>query len=103
MTDDAELKRMKQQVKSDRDLIARAAQALGEIDRGPGLIDLHAEVLAALRIRLEGKERAKLEDLLSAAGDIGGKKDLGDVLSEGEKPAGDWPEIEEQKKDWPGL
>ena len=99
-----ELKKLRAQARDDRKLIEQAAQVLGEIDRGPGLTAEHADVLAALRIRLEGKPRAKLEDLLSAAGDLSGKKDLGDVLSGGEpKSTSEWPEIEEKKKDWPGL
>lgn len=100
MTDE-ELKKLKQQAREDRDLIRRAERALAEIDRGPGLSAEHADVLAALRIRLEGKPRASLEDLLSAAGDIGAKKDLGDVLGatgEQEKP---WPTVKETKRDWP--
>jgi hypothetical protein len=99
-----EIGRLRDEAKHDRKLIQDAADVLAEIDRGPGLIDRHADVLAALRIRLEGKPRAKLEDLLSAAGDISGKKDLGDVLAGGdEKPSGDWPEIQEKKRDWPTL
>ncbi|HEX2296243.1 MAG TPA: hypothetical protein VHN37_13165 [Actinomycetota bacterium] len=103
--ENAELERLRKQAKDDRKLIADAAQVLGEIDRGPGLSAEHADVLAALRIRLEGKPRAKLEDLLSAAGDISGKKDLADVLGgEADEPAaGDWPVIEEKKRDWPGV
>lgn len=105
MTDEAaELERLRTQAKQDRKLIADAAQVLGEIDRGPGLTAEHADVLAALRIRLEGKPRAKLEDLLSAAGDISGKKDLADVLGGPDEPVkSDWPVIEEKKRDWPGL
>ncbi len=103
MTED-ELARLRAQAKEDRKLIADAAQVLGEIDRGPGLTAEHADVLAALRIRLEGKPRAKLEDLLSAAGDISGKKDLADVLGGAtDEPQSDWPVIEEKKRDWPGL
>ncbi len=98
-----ELDRLRAQAKEDLKLIAAAAQVLGEIDRGPGLTNEQADVLAAIRIRLTGKERGKLEDLLSAAGDIGGKKDLGDVLSGTEKKSTDWPEIEEKKRDWPSL
>lgn len=98
-----DIKRLRAQIKEDRKLIQRAADVLGEIDRGPGLSNEHADVLAALRIRIEGKERAKLEDLLSAAGDIG-KKDLGDALAGAEQPeTTEWPEIEDKKKDWPGL
>lgn len=102
---DEELARLREQAKADRKLIADAAQVLGEIDRGPGLTAEHADVLAALRIRLEGKPRAKLEDLLSAAGDFSGKKDLADVLggTADDEPKSDWPVIEEKKRDWPGL
>jgi hypothetical protein len=95
---------LRAQIRSDRKLIADAAQVLGEISRGAGLSDEHADVLAALRIRLEGKPRASLEDLLSAAGDLSGKKDLGDVLApEPDEKSSDWPVIEEKKRDWPGL
>ncbi len=101
----AELRKLRAQAKEDRKLIADAAQVLGEIDRGPGLTAEHADVLAALRIRLEGKPRSSLEDLLSAAGEISAKKDLADVLG-GDEDGGatsDWPVIEEKKRDWPGL
>ncbi len=101
---DDELERLKAQAREDRRLLRRLEQTLAEIDRTMGLSDEHADVLAALRIRLEGKPRKSLEDLLTAAGDISGKKDLGDVLS---KETGasktDWPVVEEKKKDWPGL
>ena len=103
MSDD-EVTRLQAQARSDRKLIADAAQVLGEIDRSAGLSDEHADVLAALRIRLEGKPRASLEDLLTAAGDISGKKDLGEVLgAQSDEPKSDWPVIEEKKRDWPGL
>ena len=105
MSDDDELKGLKAQAKEDRKLIRKAEQVLAEIDRNAGLSDEHADVLAALRIRLEGKPRKSLEDLLTAAGDIG-KKDLGDALSQAEQtstPQGDWPVVEEKKRDWPGL
>jgi len=103
MTDD-ELEQLRQQARSDRKLIRRAEQALAEIDRGPGLSNEQADVLAALRIRLEGKPRKSLDDLLTAAGDISGKKKSLEDLVEGgeEKPGGDWPVIEEKKRDWPG-
>jgi hypothetical protein len=104
MSDD-EIRRLHEQAREDRKLIRRAEQALAEIDRGPGLSDEHADVLAALRIRLEGKPRKSLDDLLTAAGDISGKKTgLEDLVSEtGEKPKNDWPVIEEKKRDWPGT
>ncbi len=77
---------------------------LGELDRASMLRDDQADVLVALRIRIEGKPRAKLDDLLTAAGDIGGKGDLGDLLSDADKPVStDWPVVEDKKKDWPTL
>lgn len=98
------VKELEKQVKDDRKLIGRAADVLGEIDRNEGLGDEHADVLAALRIRIEGRPRKSLDDLLTAAGPISGKKDLGDVLGGGEKKTdAGWPVIEEKKKDWPGL
>lgn len=98
-----ELRRLREQERADRKLIERAAAALAEIDRRDGLSDEHADVLAALRIRLEGKPRASLEDLLSAAGNIGGKKDLADALAETGEQSRDWPEVKEPKRDWPGA
>jgi hypothetical protein len=99
-----ELEHLKEQERADRKLIEKAAQVLGEIDRASGLRDDQADVLAALRIRVEGKERGSLEDLLSAAGEIGGKGDLGDVLAGGDEPKDvEWPDVEEKKRDWPEL
>lgn len=100
----SELEVLRSQVRQDRKLLRRAERTLAEIDRGPGLSDEHADVLAALRIRLEGKERASLEDLLGAAGDISGKRDLSDVLGgTEEKDDKEWPAIEDKPRDWPGL
>jgi hypothetical protein len=99
-----EISELRQQIADDRKLIRRAERTLAEIDRAEGLSDEHADVLAALRIRLEGRQRASLEDLLGAAGDIAGKRDLGDVLAtEPEKTPAEWPEVKEKKRDWPGA
>jgi hypothetical protein len=98
-----ELEQARRQDREDRKLFERAAQAMAEIDRSHGLTDAQADVLAALRIRVEGKERKSLEELLSVTGDIGAKKDLGDVLFKPDEGAPDWPEIEEKKPDWPGA
>lgn len=104
MTERDELSELRAQVRADRKLFRRAAEALAEIDRATGLSDEQADVLAALRIRVEGKQRASLEDLLASAGDISGKRDLGDLLAGGEsKPEREWPTVEEKKPDWPGL
>ncbi|MQA99705.1 MAG: hypothetical protein GEU78_05345 [Actinobacteria bacterium] len=101
MTDD--LEEVRRRARDDRKLFERAAQVLAEIDRSHGLTDDQADVLAALRIRVEGKERTSLEDLLSVTGDIGAKRDLGEVLSGPEQTGPDWPDIEEKKREWPGL
>jgi hypothetical protein len=98
-----DLKRLGAQAREDLALIKKAEAALAQIDRSQGLADEHADVLAALRIRIEGKPRKSLEDLISAAGEIGGKRDLGEVLGSGDdKDKSDWPTIEEKKRDWPG-
>lgn len=96
------VRRLEAQEREDRTLIRRAERALSEIDRTEGLSDEHADVLAGLRLRLEGKPRASLEDLLQSTGDISGKRDLGDLLGSTEKSGSrEWPEVEEKKKDWP--
>ena len=102
MNDADRLQALRAQEREDRKLFKRAAEALAEIDRGQGLSDHHADVLAALRIRVEGKKRASLEELLTTTGDISGKRDLGDVIGEKDKES-EWPTIEDRKKDWPGL
>ncbi len=98
--DDKDAARVREQERSDRKLFQRAAQVLAEIDRSQGLSDEHADVLAALRIRLEGRRRASLDELLSAAGDISGKKDLADTVIE--ERGAEWPAVKEKKRDWPG-
>ncbi|MFN2388476.1 MAG: hypothetical protein ABR575_02550 [Actinomycetota bacterium] len=99
-----ELERLRKQAADDRKLFERAAQALAEIDRAQGLSDLHADVLAALRIRLEGRARASLDELLTVTGDISGSKDLGEVLGAVDKGSdAPWPEVRDDKKEWPGL
>lgn len=101
---DEEVQKLRSQAKEDRKLLEKAEQVLAEIDRGPGLNDVQADVLAAIRIRLTGKERAKLEDLLSAAGDLGKSKELGEVLPDLEPDSTqEWPAVEKKKRDWPGL
>src|SRR6266508_3814581 len=95
---------VKASLRADEKLLRRAEQALAQIKVANGLSDQHASVLAALRIRLKGDPGKKLEDLLTAAGDLGGpeldrlltaepekKRSLDDVLSEKPKPKPDWP------------
>jgi hypothetical protein len=65
---------------ADLELIKKAERVLAELDRTQGLIDRHADVLAALRIRIEGGPRKSLEELMEATGSIEGKR--GKELSE---------------------
>lgn len=71
----------------DLELLKKAERVLAEIDRTEGLLDRHADVLAALRIRIEGGPRKSLEDLMQAAGDISGQraKELDERLRSAEK------------------
>lgn len=74
----------------DLKLLRQAEAALAEIDRTAGLDDRHADVLAALRIRIEGGPRKSLEDLMAAAGDLQGKRALEERLKADEdKPKTD--------------
>lgn len=59
---------------TDLELLRKAEAALAEIDRTAGLENRHADVLAALRIRIEGGPRKSLEELMDVAGEIRGKK-----------------------------
>lgn len=63
-------------------LIRRAEKALTEIKVAQGLSDEHASVLAALRIYLKGDPGKSLEDLLTAAGDLGSTGRLEGLLEE---------------------
>lgn len=98
---DERLRQLEEQARKDRQLMSKAADALAEIDRAQGLNDAHADVLTALRIRVEGKERASLEELLTTTEGISGKKDLGEVLGSGGGSSADWPTVEDKKRDWP--
>jgi hypothetical protein len=112
---------MGEEEKADLDLLKKAERALSEIDRTQGLIDRHADVLAALRIRIEGGPRKSLEELMAAAGDFEGQraKELEDKLgAEAERKRGDLADLlkaepkkkgslddllgtEPKPKDWP--
>lgn len=87
---------------SDDQLLRRAEQVLAELDRTEGLIDEHAEVLAALRIRIYGAPRKSLDEVLKAAGDIKGRRSLEHL--EAPKAAGsleDAFKVPEKKVEWP--
>jgi hypothetical protein len=89
----------------DRELLSKAEAALAEIDRSQGLSDEHANVLAALRIRLHGGPRERLEDLLEAAGSLKGKRPLDESLPAAPKTGNfdDALQKPPKKPEWPGL
>jgi hypothetical protein len=66
----------------DRELLIRAELALTQVNNRHGLEPQQSATLTAIRLRLEGVERATLEDLLEAGKDVGGKDPLADALQE---------------------
>lgn len=88
----------------DEQLLRKAEQVLSELDRSTGLIEEHAEVLAALRIRIYGAPKKTLDEVLKAAGDIKGRKSLEDLGAP--KTAGSLEDAfkqPEKKVEWPGT
>jgi hypothetical protein len=72
----------------DRQLLERAELALTQLHTQYGLTAQQSSTLTAVRLRLEGKERASLEDLLAAGRDLGGKDPLADAMRrQGQKPS----------------
>ncbi len=78
----ADQQRAIERFKDAEDLLRRAEKALTEIKVAQGLSDQHASVLAALRIYLKGDPGKSLEDLLSAAGDLGSNTSLEGLLEQ---------------------
>src|SRR5215467_5649060 len=68
----------------DEKLLRRAEKTLTQIKVAQGLSDEHASVLAALRLRLTGDPGKSLDDMLEAAGDLGGPN-LDQLLSDEEE------------------
>ena len=64
----------------DRQLLERAELALTQLHTQYGLTAEQSSTLTAIRLRLEGKARASLEDLLDAGKDLGAKDPLGEAL-----------------------
>jgi hypothetical protein len=71
-------------VSDDEKLLRQAEKALTEIKVAQGLSDEHASVLAALRLRLTGDPGKSLDEMLAAAGDLGGPS-LDEAIAEGPK------------------
>ena len=87
----------------DEALLRRAEAVLAEIDRNQGLGDEHAEVLAAIRLRIDGAPRKSLDDVLRAAGSLKGKRSLDDPPPPPAKSSfEDALKKASTKKEWPG-
>ncbi len=65
---------------TDRELLRRAELALTQLNNRHGLEPDQAATLTAIRLRLEGKQRASLEDLLEAGRDLGDADPLTQAL-----------------------
>jgi hypothetical protein len=66
---------------TDRELLERAELALTQLNNHHGLEPDQSATLTAIRLRLEGKSRASLDDLLVAGKDLGGKDPLSDAMT----------------------
>ena len=66
---------------TDRELLTRAELALTQLNNRHGLEPDQSATLTAIRLRLEGKSRASLDDLLTAGKDLGAKDPLTDAMT----------------------
>ena len=66
---------------TDRELLTRAELALTQLNNRHGLEPDQSSTLTAIRLRLEGKSRASLDDLLDAGKDLGGKDPLAEAMT----------------------
>jgi hypothetical protein len=66
---------------TDRELLVRAELALTQLNTRHGLETDQSATLTAIRLRLEGKSRASLDDLLVAGKDLGGKDPLTEAIT----------------------
>ena len=67
---------------TDRELLTRAELALTQLNNRHGLEPDQSATLTAIRLRLEGKSRASLDDLLTAGKDLGGKDPLSGAITQ---------------------
>ena len=65
---------------TDRELLTRAELALTQLNNRHGPEPDQSATLTAIRLRLEGKSRASLDDLLDAGKDLGGKDPLAETM-----------------------
>ena len=74
---------------TDRELLTRAELALTQLNNRHGLEPDQSTTLTAIRLRLEGKSRASLDDLLTAGKDLGGKDPLTEAMTRRQGPSFD--------------
>ena len=74
---------------TDRELLRRAELALTQLNNRHGLEPDQSATLTAIRLRLEGKSRASLDDLLTAGKDLGGKDPLTEAMTRRQGPSFD--------------
>ena len=74
---------------TDRELLTRAELALTKLNNRHGLEPDQSATLTAIRLRLEGKSRASLDDLLTAGKDLGGKDPLTEAMTRRQGPSFD--------------
>jgi hypothetical protein len=73
----------------DHELLIRAELALTQLNNRHGLEPAQSATLTAIRLRLEGKSRASLDDLLVAGKDLGGKDPLTEAMTRRQGPSFD--------------
>jgi hypothetical protein len=66
--------------RADEELLRRAELALAQLNNRHGLDTDQAATLTAIRLRLEGKTRASLEELLDAGKDLADSDPLAEAL-----------------------
>ena len=66
---------------TDAELLRRAELALTQLNNRHGLEPDQSATLTAIRLRLEGKSRASLDDLLTAGKDLGAKDPLTEAMT----------------------
>jgi hypothetical protein len=72
---------------TDRELLTRAELALTQLNNRHGLEPDQSATLTAIRLRLECKSRASLDDLLTAGKDLGGKDPLTEAMTRRQDPS----------------
>lgn len=103
------VQQVEQQQRADEDLLRRAELALTQLNNAYGLEPDQSATLTAIRLRLEGKPRVSLEELLTTGKDLRGSRDplteamnrpprrpsFEDALKQADKPAKKKPTLDD--------